>query len=226
MRPDAVGASAAAIRARAKSARATRRNNERRWMGGVMRMLARPPGSSVRIPPRPMLQSSPLFRRYASRSRWLRCRSPLRAQTACEGGELGPHPGHENESAGERRRLGGVDDVHEALICHRADLACRLEEAATGNSPSDVHGEEERATRPKLCRPERVRIGDIARADLDRSRKQIGRLRRITGDAHDRRSALRQLAGNLQPGSTGAADDAVRSSHAVVADTLAKWLVL
>ena len=36
--------------------------------------------------------------------------------------------------------------------------------------------------------------------DLDRSRKQITRLHRITGDAQDRRSAFRELAGNLQPG--------------------------
>jgi hypothetical protein len=51
--------------------------------------------------------------------------------------------------------------------------------------------------------------------DLDRSRKQITRLHRITGDAQDRRSAFRELAGNLQPGSAGAADNAVGSRHAV-----------
>ena len=51
-------------------------------------------------------------------------------------GSFGPHPGHENESAGERRRLGGVDDVHQALICHR---------------------EEDRATRAKARGRERAR---------------------------------------------------------------------
>ena len=76
----------------------------------------------------------------------------------------------------------------------------RLEEAATANSAGDVHREEDRATRAKARGRERAGVSDIARADLDRSRKQIARLHRITGDAQDRRSAFRELAGNLQPG--------------------------
>src|SRR6516165_7476715 len=127
------------------------------------------------------------------------------------------HPGQENEAASERRRPGGVDDIHQALICHRTDLACRLEEAATANSAGDVHGEENRATRAELRRPERAGVGDIARTDLNGGRKQITRLRRITRDAQDRRPAFRELAGDLQPGSAGAADNAVRSLHAVTA---------
>src|SRR6516165_3537860 len=133
------------------------------------------------------------------------------------------HPGQENEAASERRRPGGVDDIHQALICHRTDLACRLEEAATANSAGDVHGEEDRATRAELRRPERAGVGDIARADLNGGRKQITRLRRITRDAQDRRSALRELAGDLQPGSTGAADNAVRRRHAVTAVFSRAW---
>ena len=113
----------------------------------------------------------------------------------------------------------GVDDVHQALICHRADLVCRLEEAATANSAGDVHREEDRATPAEARGPERAGVSDIPCADLDRSRKQITRLHRITGDAQDRRSAFRELAGNLQPGSAGAADNAVGSRHAVVVQT-------
>jgi len=114
--------------------------------------------------------------------------------------------------------------VHQALICHRADLACRLEEAATGNSAGDVHREEDRPIRAEPQGSERVGVGDVAWADLGRGRKQTARLHRITGDAQDRRPSFRELAGNLQPGSAGAADNAVRSCHAVVAETLAKWL--
>ena len=50
--------------------------------------------------------------------------------------------------------------------------------------------------------------------DGNGGRKKITRLRRITRDAQDRRSALRELAGDLQPGSAGAADNAVRRRHA------------
>src|SRR6516162_7444446 len=133
------------------------------------------------------------------------------------------HPRQENETAGERRRLGGVDDVHQALVCHRADLARRLEEAATANSAGDVHGEEDRATGAERRRPEQAGVGDIARADLNGGRKQITRLRRITPDTEDRRPASRELAGDLQPGSTGAADNAVRRRHAVTAVFSRVW---
>ena len=92
------------------------------------------------------------------------------------------------------------------------DLACRLEEAAIANSAGDVHREEDRATRAKARGRERVGVSDVARADLGRSRKQTAGLHRITGDAQDRRPLFRELAGNLQPGSAGAADNAVGES--------------
>ena len=172
---------------------------------------------------RPMLQSSPLFRRYASRSRWLRCRSPLMALSSrpVKDGSSDPIPDtRTNWPVNAAALAASTTLTRPSYVTARIRLA-GLKKPRPPTPP--VTSTAKKIARHAPRRAAGSEPGSVTSpARIDRSRKQIARLHRITGDAQDRRSAFRELAGNLQPGSAGAADNAVGSRHAGLTATSAR----
>jgi len=125
VRAEAAGPSAAAISAQAKSARATRRNIERRWWrrDANVHATAGLVGQDSASTDAPVEPAVPQIRVTVALVA-LQVALDGVEQPAGEGWQLGPHPGHQDEASREPGRPGGVDYVDQAFVCHCADLAC------------------------------------------------------------------------------------------------------